>query len=66
MLESHLDGRAFVAVDRATIADLALYGYLKAAPEGDVSLEPYPCIRGWLERVEALPAFIPLPPASTR
>lgn len=63
MLESHLGGRSFVAIERATIADLALYGYVKAAPEGEVSLEPYPLIRRWLERLEALPAFVPLPSA---
>jgi len=63
LLESHLDGRSFVAIERATIADLALYGYVKAAPEGEVSLEPYPLIRRWLERLEALPAFVPLPSA---
>ena len=64
LLEAHLERRSFVAVDRPTIADLALYGYVRAAPEGGVGLEPYPHIRAWLDRLEALPGFVPLPPAS--
>jgi glutathione S-transferase len=31
------------------------------APEGDVSLDPYPAIRAWLARIEALPGFVPMP-----
>jgi glutathione S-transferase len=30
------------------------------APEGLVSLQPYPAIRAWLARVEALPGFVPM------
>ena len=43
----------------ASIADLALYGYTARAPEGNVSLVPYAAVRAWLERVEALPRFLP-------
>lgn len=35
-----------------------MYSYTAHAPEGAVSLEPYPALRRWLERVEALPGFI--------
>ena len=42
-----------------SIADVALYGYTARAPEGNVSLVPYPAVRAWLERVEALPRFLP-------
>lgn len=61
LLEAHLADRTWLAADHATIADLAMYGYTKRAPEGDVSLAPYPAILGWLARVEALPGFVPLP-----
>ena len=44
-----------------SIADIALYSYVERAPEGNVSLSGYPQVRAWLERVEALPGFIPLP-----
>jgi glutathione S-transferase len=53
-------GTAFLAADHPTIADLACYAYTARAPEGDVSLEPYPNLRAWLARVEALPRFKPM------
>lgn len=43
-----------------TIADIAMYTYTAHAPEGGASLEAYPALRAWLERVEALPAFMPM------
>ena len=60
-MEAHLKGRLYLAADHATIADLACYSYVAHAPEGRISLEPYPEIRAWIARVEALPAFKPMP-----
>ncbi|MGO9744577.1 MAG: glutathione S-transferase family protein [Roseiarcus sp.] len=54
-------GSAFLAADHPTLSDLACYAYVAWAPEGGVSLTPYPALRGWLERVEALPRFTPMP-----
>jgi glutathione S-transferase len=59
--ETALEGVSFLVGSRATIADVALYTYTAHAPEGGVSLEPYPNIRAWLGRVEALPKFAPMP-----
>ena len=44
-----------------SIADIAAHTYIAHAPEGGVSLDPYPNIRAWLRRVEALPRFIAMP-----
>ncbi len=60
-LEAHLDGRDWLVGDRPTIADVAIYSYTAHAPEGSVSLEPYPHIRGLLRRIESLPGFTPMP-----
>jgi glutathione S-transferase len=60
-LDDHLAGRRFLATDTATIADLACYSYIAHAPEGRIALDPYPAVRAWLARVEALPGFVPLP-----
>jgi glutathione S-transferase len=60
MLDGQLAARRFLVADQPTIADVAIYSYVAHAPEGDVSLEPYPHIRAWLERVEALPGFRPM------
>jgi len=60
-MDGHLDGRTFLAADTVTLADLACYSYVAHAPDGGVSLEPYPAVRAWLARVEAQPWFQPMP-----
>ena len=60
VMERELFTRAFLAGDKPTLADIANYSYVARAPEGKVSLEPYPKLRTWLARVEALPGFIPM------
>lgn len=58
VMDAHLDGRDWLAADRPTLADIAGYSYIAHAPEGGVSLAPYPQVRAWLSRIEALPRFI--------
>lgn len=60
-LEAHLEGRDFLVGDGPTIADVAIYSYTAHAPEGNVSLEPYPNVRRLLANVEALDGFVPMP-----
>lgn len=60
VLEKRLAGRDWVALDRPTVADIALFAYTHVAPEGGVSLDAFPNIRAWLDRVRALPRFIPM------
>ncbi|MBK7537336.1 MAG: glutathione S-transferase family protein [Myxococcales bacterium] len=60
VLELELAQRAFLVGDEPTIADLAHYAYVARAPEGKLSLEPYPGVRAWLRRIEALPGFVPM------
>lgn len=57
-LEAHLEGRDWLVGDRPTIADVAIYSYTAHAPEGNISLETYPNIRGLLHQVEALAGFV--------
>ena len=57
-LEKHLEGRSFLAGDRPTIADVAIYSYTAHAPEGNVSLQDYPNIRALLARIEGLNGFV--------
>lgn len=69
VMDRHLDGRTWLAADHATIADVALYSYTAHAPEGGIALAPWPHLRAWLQRVEALPGFVgmqrsPLPEAA--
>ncbi|MEM5383517.1 glutathione S-transferase [Paraburkholderia phymatum] len=53
--------KPFAAGEHVTIADIAAHTYIAHAPEGGVSLDPYPHIRAWLRRVEALPRFVAMP-----
>jgi glutathione S-transferase len=59
-LEDGLRGRDWLVGDALTIADIALYAYTHAADEGGFSLEPYPHIRAWLERVASEPGHVPI------
>jgi glutathione S-transferase len=60
-MEQHLADRTWLAADHATIADLAMYAYVRVADEGDLDIAPYPAIRRWLGEVEALDGFEPMP-----
>ena len=57
-METHLAQEAFLAAAHPTLADVAFYSYTSHAPEGGNSLAPYPNVRAWLERIEALPGFV--------
>ncbi len=60
-LEKGLETRDWLVGDRPTIADVAAYSYTAHAPEGNVSLDPYPNVRAWIARFEALDGFEPMP-----
>ena len=60
VMEGHLDARRFLVGEAFTLADIALYGYTHVAPEGGFDLQPYPSVRGWLDRVAAEPGHVPI------
>ncbi len=60
VMEVRLAERPFLAADRFTVADIALYAYTHVADEGGFDLAPYPAIRDWIERIEAQPGFTPM------
>jgi glutathione S-transferase len=59
-LDAHLAEREWLVGDGFTIADISLYAYTHVAEEGDFDLGQYPHVRSWIERVEAVPGYIPL------
>lgn len=61
-LDQHLTGRDWLAAAHPTIADLACYAYVAHAPEGGIPLEPFPSVRAWIARVQAMPGFLPIDP----
>ncbi len=53
-MEQRLKEQDWLALDHPTLADVACYPYTSLAEEGRFSLQPYPAIRNWLKRFEAL------------
>jgi glutathione S-transferase len=51
-LERGLEGAAFLAGGRLSLADVALVAYTRWAHEGGFDLVSYPAIREWIGRVE--------------
>jgi len=60
VMEHELAASPFLAGSAPSIADVANYSYIAHAPEGNVALEAYPNVRAWLQRIEALPGFVPM------
>lgn len=61
LMEQHLSDKPWLALGRATIADIACMPYVALGHEGGVPLDPYPAVRAWVDRIKALPGFIPMP-----
>jgi glutathione S-transferase len=59
-MEGHLAGREFFVGDAPTIADLALYAYTHVAHEGGFEMDRFAAIGAWLERIRALPGYVPI------
>jgi glutathione S-transferase len=60
VMESELQKTPYLTGATPTIADIANYTYIAHAPEGNVSLAPYPHLSSWLKRIEELPGFVPM------
>ena len=60
-MDQHLADRDWLAADAPTLADIACYPYVASAPDGDVDLTPYPAVRAWIRRFEALPNVKAMP-----
>jgi glutathione S-transferase len=65
IIEQHLVNRSWLAIESASIADIAAYSYIAHAPEGGVALDNYPNIRRWLNNIEQLPNFVAMPATTT-
>jgi len=58
IMEQQLQRHPFVTGDNYNIADIALFAYTHVADEGGFSLEDYPAIRAWIERLAGRPNFV--------
>ena len=62
VLQQVLVGEAWLALDRPTLADIACAPLVTVASEASLTLEPYPAVSQWLDRVAQLPGYVPMPP----
>jgi len=60
VMETALVSRPFLAGDQFSVADIALFAYTHTAEDGGIELSPWPAVRRWLGRVEAMPNFLPM------
>lgn len=61
VMDDHLATRQWLASDRPTIADIACFPYIGLAADGKLSLEAYPHIIGWIDRIKQLPGYRGMP-----
>jgi glutathione S-transferase len=61
IMEQRLDAHSWLALDHVTIADIGCFPYVALAPEGEIALEGYPNVRGWIARIKSLPGFVAMP-----
>jgi glutathione S-transferase len=60
VMEQQLSHADWLVGGDITVADIACYPYVSLAAEGEVSVQPYPAVCRWLERIEAMPGWLPL------
>ena len=58
VMEAHLANRKWLAAGRPTIADVACFPYVALAPEGEIPLDGYHNVLGWIGRVQNLPGYV--------
>jgi glutathione S-transferase len=56
-LDAALEGRQWLVGAGPTFADIDLYGVVVYAPQAGLDLGPYPNVRAWMQRIEALPGY---------
>lgn len=61
IMERQLSDSPWLTCGRLTLADLACYPYTALAYQGNIPLSPYPSVRNWIRRVEALHGYVAMP-----
>ncbi len=61
LMDAHLANKSFLAGPNPTVADMACYPYVAMAGEGEVDLAPYKNVQAWVNRIQGMDGYIPLP-----
>jgi glutathione S-transferase len=60
LMNRHLEGQDWMVGTDVSLADIVLFAYTHVAHEGDFEMAAFPAVQAWIERVAALPGFIPI------
>ena len=66
VMERTLAGGPWLVGDSPTVADIALYAYTHVADHGGFDLSPYAAVGAWVDRLAALPGYVPIAPVPGR
>jgi glutathione S-transferase len=58
VMEARLREHDYIATGECSLADISLYAYTHVAQEGGFEMQPYPAIRSWIARIQALDAYV--------
>ncbi len=61
LFKRRLDGGTWLVGESITIADVACFPYVALAPDGSISLDPYPSIRLWMRALRGQAGFVEMP-----
>lgn len=61
IIDQHLAQRKWLESNRPTVADVACFPYIGLAADGKISLEAYPHVIAWKNRIQQLPGYIGMP-----
>lgn len=60
LMNEHLVKADWLAGDKVSLADIALYAYTHVCEAGGFRLRDYPGVCAWLKRIEKLKGFVPM------
>lgn len=58
LLDNHLSDREWLELGHPTIADIACFPYVSLSPDAKISLDAYPNVLSWMERIKQLTGYI--------
>lgn len=56
VFEKRLEGKEWLALDRFTVADIAVFTWLKVAPNGGLDLSKFPKLQAYYDRILEMPS----------
>jgi glutathione S-transferase len=59
-LEQHLAQRHWLEMSKPTIADIAVFPYVTLSKDANISLDAYPALLAWIDRVKNLSGYVPM------